>query len=235
MAERSLRARLERQLEPELMSGERAVQVYDALAHAHHFLDKAFARKVLSLGVSEGLALDVGCASGAVSILLSEGAPALSVVGLDLSEPMLRIAGGRAGEGDGRGLCFVLGDARRLPFPDATFDLVVSHHTLHHLPEPEAMLAEMVRVARPGGWVAVRDLCRPARRWKLEFFVRVYGCIYGKLGEDAPMARQLYRQSLQAALSRREWEALAGKCGAGPESVRHHAVSSHTDLIFRRQ
>ena len=52
------------------------------------------------------------------------------------------------------------GDAKRLPFADASFGAVVSNSLVHHLPDPLAALAEMARVVRGGGWLFVRDLLR---------------------------------------------------------------------------
>jgi SAM-dependent methyltransferase len=52
---------------------------------------------------------------------------------------------------------FVEGDARALQFPDRSFDVVVFHTTLCHVPEPERALRQAARVLRPGGWLAVFD------------------------------------------------------------------------------
>jgi ubiquinone/menaquinone biosynthesis C-methylase UbiE len=234
MARRSLLARLERTLEPEPMEGERSVRVYDALAGAHHFLDERFVRRVLRFGVVQGRALDVGCGSGTVALLLSQAAPGLRVVGLDLSEAMLDLARWKAAEGGAGAVRFVRADAKALPFAGQSFDLVVSHHTFHHVPQPAGVLMEMRRVARAGAPVVVRDLCRPTRAWQLEFFVRVVGRIYNRLGPDADLARQIYRQSLEAALSPREWELLAAECGIARRCVTHGPLTSHTDIAFRR-
>lgn len=213
MARRSLLARLERALEPEPMEDGCSVRVYDALAGAHHFLDERLVRRVLRFGVVQGRALDVGFGSGTVPLLLNQAAPGLRVVGLDLSEAMLDLAWRKAADGAAGAARFVRADAKALPFAGQSFDLVVSHHTFHHVPRPAGVLMEMRRVARSEAPVIVRDLCRPARAWKHEFFVRVVGRLYNRLGPDADLARQLYRQSLEAALSRREWELLAAECG----------------------
>jgi ubiquinone/menaquinone biosynthesis C-methylase UbiE len=52
---------------------------------------------------------------------------------------------------------FQTGDARALDLPDASFDLVVFHTVLCHIPEPERALREARRVLRPGGWLAIFD------------------------------------------------------------------------------
>ena len=55
------------------------------------------------------------------------------------------------------GLTFIQGDGRALTLPDASFDLVVFHTTLCHIPGPESALREAHRVLRPDGWLAVFD------------------------------------------------------------------------------
>ncbi len=55
------------------------------------------------------------------------------------------------------GLTFSVGDGRSLSLPDGSFDLVLFHTTLCHIPEPERALREAHRVLRPDGWLAVFD------------------------------------------------------------------------------
>lgn len=80
------------------------------------------------------------------------------VVGIDLTPAPLEIAERMRQE---RGLTnarFQLGDAERLAFPDAAFDVVVCRLAFHHVEDPRVVLAEMTRVCRVGGRVAVEDL-----------------------------------------------------------------------------
>jgi ubiquinone/menaquinone biosynthesis C-methylase UbiE len=103
--------------------------------------------------------LDVGCGSGAVTrdIARRVGERGLAV-GLDPSSELLAVARGlaeRAGLGDR--VEFREGDARRLPFPDGSFDVVVCATVLSHVPEGEAAIPELVRVLRPGGRLGVFD------------------------------------------------------------------------------
>ncbi|CAN5879253.1 hypothetical protein BH11MYX3_BH11MYX3_22870 [soil metagenome] len=93
--------------------------------------------------------LDVGCGTGEISSRLAEVFPRSTVTGVDLLEPHLELARERyAGLGDR--LTFRQADAFELPFPARSFDLVVCRHLLQAVPHPENILAEMVRVARPG-------------------------------------------------------------------------------------
>jgi SAM-dependent methyltransferase len=103
--------------------------------------------------------LDVGCGSGVVTRDAARRiAPGGRVVGLDASSALLAVGRGLAEQ---MGLADLIewweGDARALPFPDATFDAVLAVTTLGHVPEFERAVWEMVRVARPGGRVGVFD------------------------------------------------------------------------------
>lgn len=100
-----------------------------------------------------GTALDVGSGPGNVTASLGRAAgPDGLALGLDISEPMLaRAVRNEAGPQVG----FMRADAQRLPLRDNTFDAVVSIGVLQLLPDPVTALAEMGRVLRPGGRLAL--------------------------------------------------------------------------------
>jgi ubiquinone/menaquinone biosynthesis C-methylase UbiE len=97
--------------------------------------------------------VDVGCGDGFFTSLLAENQA--RVVGLDNSDAYLRQA--RANFGNRRNLEFLKGDVRRLPFDDASVDIVWSAHSMHSYPDVPHCLAEFRRVLRPGGLLAVLD------------------------------------------------------------------------------
>ncbi|MBV8064546.1 MAG: methyltransferase domain-containing protein [Actinobacteria bacterium] len=99
--------------------------------------------------------LEIGCGTGAVARVLAAKAEVEQVVGVDPS-PIL-LARAQALATSEAGLSFVAGDGRDLPFDDASFDAVVLHTTLCHIPGPEQVLAEARRLTRPSGWLAVFD------------------------------------------------------------------------------
>ncbi len=103
------------------------------------------------LGAGEGLDwLDVGCGTGALSGAIVEGCAPRSVLGIDPSDGF--VAKARANVLDPRAT-FETGDAQALPVEAASRDVVVSALVLNFVPDREKALAEMRRVARPGGTV----------------------------------------------------------------------------------
>ncbi len=99
--------------------------------------------------------LEVGSGTGAVARRLARLAQADRVVGVDLSPVFLAKARELADGIDN--LSFEEGDGRSLPFDDSSFDLVVLHTLLCHVPEPEIAVREALRVLKPEGAVAVFD------------------------------------------------------------------------------
>jgi SAM-dependent methyltransferase len=96
-------------------------------------------------------ALDVGCGAGALALAL---APLVrEVVGVDRVPELLALARERAPEN----ATFVEADATQLPYGDDEFDLSGTLRTLHHVPRPELVAAELVRVTKVGGRVLVID------------------------------------------------------------------------------
>jgi ubiquinone/menaquinone biosynthesis C-methylase UbiE len=98
--------------------------------------------------------LDVGTGTGVIALLLAEEGH--TVTGVDLAENMLEEARKKVRE-HGIMAEFLCGDAERLQFPDATFDVVVNRHLLWTLPHPEQALAEWKRVLAPGGRLVIID------------------------------------------------------------------------------
>jgi ubiquinone/menaquinone biosynthesis C-methylase UbiE len=106
------------------------------------------------------LLLDVAAGTGHVARALA--AQVRAAVALDATDAMLE-AGRAAAAGEAvANVIFVRGDALALPFPDASFDVAVARYAMHHFEDPAVPLAEIVRVLRPGGRVAVADIVADA-------------------------------------------------------------------------
>jgi len=111
--------------------------------------------------------LDVGCGSGRLSMAAQEWAGADGqAVGLDPSPEMIRVARKNT-ERAGSKAKFELGVVESLPFPDASFEVVLNRLMLHHLPGDlkQRGLAEMRRVLKPGGICLVVDFEPPKSGW----------------------------------------------------------------------
>jgi SAM-dependent methyltransferase len=98
-----------------------------------------------------GRVLDAGCGGGGMPLSLAEEAE--SVVGIDLA-PRFHDAGHRlAAEHGLRNLHFARADGQALPFPDAAFDMVLSHAVIEHVADAPQYLRELARVLKPGGFM----------------------------------------------------------------------------------
>jgi ubiquinone/menaquinone biosynthesis C-methylase UbiE len=116
--------------------------------------------------------LEVGCGTGCD--LLQFAKHGAQATGIDITPAHLELARRRVGD-----LARITeGDARKLPFPDASFDYVYSHGVLHHSDAPRKIVEEVFRVLRPGGrfnvhvyalfsYFAAWKLLRHGRNWKL--------------------------------------------------------------------
>lgn len=123
-------------------------------------LYQGIAADVAAVGPVGARVLEVGCGPGHLSIRLARE-HGFDVTGLDLDPAMIeraRANAERADHGDGHGPSFKVGDAASLPFPDDSFDLVVSTLSMHHWADPAAGLGEKGRVLRSSGRALVWDL-----------------------------------------------------------------------------
>ncbi len=105
--------------------------------------------------------LEIGCGDGGgAGIFARAFAPSL-YHGLDVDPAMVRIAARRPKKGFLAKSAFVLGDAERLPYPDAAFDAVVNFGIIHHLPDWRRGVEEVARVLRPGGTFYFEEIYPP--------------------------------------------------------------------------
>src|SRR5436190_14608567 len=119
-------------------------------------------------------ALDVCCGTGDLALELarrvgSEGA----VIGCDFSEPMLRRAREKAARAHLGQARFEWADALALPYDHASFDAVTVGFGVRNFADLERGLAELARVLRPGGRLAVLEITQP-RRPPLSWFFRIW-------------------------------------------------------------
>lgn len=109
--------------------------------------------------------LDVGCGPGTITLDLARLVAPGEVVGIDRSEEIVERAEADRATAGVENVRYEVGDVYDLASDDGSFDVVHAHQVLQHLTDPVAALAEMRRVVRPGGVVAVRDSDYAAFTW----------------------------------------------------------------------
>jgi len=206
-------AMLKRVLEPEVMDSAEEACDYDAMDHAT--VNRVFVDDFLAVWDGRGPLLDVGTGTAQIPIELCRRVAKVEVVAIDLAENMLAVGREnvrRAGLEDR--LRLQLCDAKRMTFNAGMFAGVISNSIVHHLPEPRLVLAEMVRVVLPGGILFVRDLLRPPDDTTLTTLVDQYAA-----GANDHQ-RQMFADSLRAALTLAEVQALVAGLGLDTATVR---------------
>ncbi len=192
-----------RVLEPEAMISLDEARNYDKLVVKYlKILHDGFVETVLNAIPDCSTILEVGTGSGRISIELAKYNPRVTVTGIELSDDMITVANeNKVQAGVADRVTFTKGDAKSLPFEDASFDVVVCHNMMHHLPDPFSAVQEMKRVLKKDGGFFLRDLRRPAS-FLVPLHVNILGFSYNEV-----MKRQ-YRDSIKAAFSDAEWKKL---------------------------
>jgi demethylmenaquinone methyltransferase / 2-methoxy-6-polyprenyl-1,4-benzoquinol methylase len=147
-------------------------QMFDAIAPRYDLVNRLISlgidqswrrRTVRSLALEPGgRALDVATGTADLALMIAGSTPDVRVVGLDPSERMLEIGRTKvAARGFAERVELVSGDAQALPFEDAAFDAVSIAFGIRNVPDRVRGLAEMARVTRPGGRIAILELSEP--------------------------------------------------------------------------
>lgn len=195
---------MKRIVEPEVMDTVEAAEEYDAMEHGE--VDEAFVNRVIELGANTGNYLDVGTGPAQIPILLAQRCPNIRITAIDLSNEMLKIARRHVEDANlTNRITLELIDAKTLPYPDNTFDGLISNSIVHHIHDAEKALKEMGRVVKPTGVVLIRDLIRPETPADAQAFVDRYAA------DDTPYQQKLYYDSFLAAFTIAEVNQMLSK------------------------
>ncbi len=186
----------------------------DAFAAAPVITDaERLARLVQAINPpADSRALEIATGPGHVAMALA--ARYREVIGVDLTPAPIAIANRLSRERGLTNVQFQVGEADRLSFGDAEFDVVVCRFAFHHFQNPTAILAQMVRVCRAGGVVAVEDLYASENPARAAYWNRV---------------ERLRDSSHTSALPLSELAAMMGRADLDIESVYSDRIESKVE------
>ena len=199
---------------------------YDAMDH--EAVNRQFVDDFLATGFSQGEVLDLGTGTARIPIELCQRLSAVSVRGVDAAQHMLALAHRNvfAAVLQTR-IALESVDVKQLPYPTGSFAAVVSNSLVHHIPEPELIFREAMRVLAPGGVLFCRDLARPGDRSQLQRLVDTYAV------GATPSQRGLLADSLHAALTADEVASLLSSHGV-PGSAVAMTSDRHWTCVYRK-
>jgi len=157
--------------------------------------------------------LDVACGTGVLLAVVTAAWPDTRPAGIDISPAMLEVARRRLPAD----VLLLSASAESLPFPDESFDTVVSTNALHFFRSPETALAEMMRVLRPSGHVVITDWCDDFLTCRLcDRFLRLFSAAH----------RRIYGRS--------ECRALVERAGLAVLDLQHYKINWFWGLMTVR-
>lgn len=217
---------LPRTLEPEVMEDRKEAMEYNEMDH--RAVNDRFVADLIEAGPIGKDILDLGTGTALIPVELCRKEQGIRVMAADASVEMLELARYNIE------LSHLLDrvqlhrcDAKKLVFPNAYFDTVMSNSLVHHLPESESFFAESLRVVRPGGLLFIRDLYRPETDTEVERLVELY------TEGETDYSKQLFRQSLHAALTVEEIQSIVEPLGIPDHSVQMSS-DRHWTLVYRK-
>jgi SAM-dependent methyltransferase len=178
------------------------------------FMESSAVEFLDRLDIAAGASLlDVACGSGQLGLIA--GRRGANVTGVDIATNAILAARGRA-NAEGIDARFDEGDAEALPYPDASFDVVASLYGAMFAPRPERVAAELVRVCRSGGTIAMGN-------WTKEGFI---GTMF------KTFARFIAPPGMPAPVLWGDERIVAERFGAGVSHLRLTRVSYRFDYPF---
>lgn len=197
---------MQRVLEPEVMdTWEEAVE-YDSMDFTE--VNVAFAKSAIAAGPMSGKILDAGTGTARIPIAIAQMRPTWELTCIDLSANMLKLAAENVEQAKVQEQIKLESiDAKAMPYPESSFDMVISNSIIHHLPDPLPFLREVKRVLKPNGAIFLRDLLRPEKPEMRDNLVEMYA------GDCNSHQKQLFSDSLQAAFTLAEVEMMVETAG----------------------
>jgi ubiquinone/menaquinone biosynthesis C-methylase UbiE len=192
----------ERITEAGVIEDQELAEYYNLMAKRYmRFPCQRVLKRVLTKGIGQGRAIDVGTGPGIFPIFISKAIPEIQFKCIDLSSVMIDLAKRNAKEERLTDqIEFEVGSAYSLPVEDHSLDLVLCINTLHHLHRPIDFFNEVVRSLKEGGAFVIVDFHRDASFVFIGIFNLLWKAFFGK----HPKARRGFLESVQSSYTLEE-------------------------------
>lgn len=199
---------MKREYEGEAIDDEEIARIYSKGAESSRIIQREYrklGKLVAEACLEGGRILDIGTGPGFVAIEAAKalGGKKAKLVGLDLSDAMLRIARENAKKEEVN-IEFIKGDAKKLPFKNNEFDVVVSNSSLHHWSDPIKAFNEVERVLKKNGWFLIVDLKRD-----INILAKI--SIFFFTLSMSKFMRKGFKDSIKSAYTKKEAESILRK------------------------
>lgn len=183
--------------ESELMDLPHEVEAYAQADFAS--VNQAFVNRLVDVvRKPDARALDLGTGPGDIPLRIKQLAPNWQITAVDGAPAMLDLARQAQKRLGLTGIEWCLADAKATGLPGGTFDVVCSNSIIHHVGDIGAFWREVRRLTKPGGWIFMRDLFRPATLQAAREITRHHA------GTESPILQQEFFRSLLAAYTPQE-------------------------------
>ncbi len=215
-----------------------AASRYDFATRAMSFgRDAAWKRQLVAAlpQLSTPVCVDLACGTGDICFLLAKKYPGGRIVGVDLTEPMLKLARQRS---DADNIEFVRQDMGATDFPDEFADIVTGGYAVRNAAELRQVFMEIHRILKPGGLVALLDFSKPPnpRFQQLQYLVLKYWCgLWGFLLHGNPEVHSYIAASLRAFPDSVQLRKLIAESGFVVKHSRQFYVGTLELLVLQKQ
>jgi len=152
---------------------DKIINYFDNIAHQWDDLRKCYFPDALKAKATEGLvhnkniiAADIGTGTGFLALELAKVSH--SVIAVDVSTEMLRMAQRKARQEGLSNLLFIRGEMQNIPLMDESVDIVFTNMALHHVDDPLKGIQEMYRILKPDGSITIIDVEKHEFQWAKE-------------------------------------------------------------------
>ncbi|PLX99511.1 MAG: hypothetical protein C0623_09260 [Desulfuromonas sp.] len=198
--------------------------------------DMAWKRALIELlpAAEKPVCLDLACGTGDIAFMLAEKYPAGRIIGLDLTEPMLELARQR---NRFESVEFIKADMVETGLDDASVEIVTGSYAVRNAPDLKEAFAEIHRLLKPGGVVALLDFSKPANGvfQRLQYTILKYWCgLWGFILHGNAEVHSYIAASLKEYPDRDALRELLDECGLSVKVARRFYFGTLELLVLEK-